>query len=160
MTTTNKELTYDVSDQSLGYSLPQRMGRRLWAPMLAMALMAWPVGLILSWIRAAEIASATPDPDTIATLGQLVPAFMFIGFMAVFAAVSFAIARILGVFRAGGGDTQAAARRSVHTLRMPVTAKVFLGTMMMAMMTIAVAVVLHFVAAAGVSSWSETSLEQ
>jgi hypothetical protein len=128
--------------------------------MLAMALMAWPVGLILSGVRAGEIASAAPDLETIATLGQLVPAFMFIGFLGVFAAISFAIARILGVFRQGGGDVQEAARRNVHTLRMPVIAKAFLGLMMMATMLIAVAVVLHFVAAAGVGSWSAATLEQ
>jgi hypothetical protein len=70
---------------------------------------------------------------------------MFIGFASVFGAISFAIARILGEFRNGGGDVQEATGRVVQTLRMPLTAKLFLATMMMAMMTIVGAVVAHFV---------------
>jgi len=156
----NDKHDYQVTDNALGFNLPQKMGRRLWAPMFAMAIMAWPVALILSGIRAAEIASNSPDPATVARLGQLVPAVMFIGFNAVFAAISFAIARILGVFRKGGGEVQETARRSVHTLRMPVTAKLFLALMMMAMMALAVAVVLHFVVASAIGTWSETTVEQ
>jgi hypothetical protein len=128
--------------------------------MFAMAIMAWPVALILSGVRAAEIASSSPDPVTVARLGQLVPAVTFVGFLAVFAAVSFAIARILGVFRKGGGEVQEAAGRSVQTLRMPATAKLFLGLMVIAMMAIAVAVVLHVVVAFAIGTWSETTVEQ
>lgn len=157
---TRPEFDYEVTEQGLGYNKPQTMGRRLWAPMFAMALMAWPVGLILSWVRAAEIASDAPDTETIAVLGQLVPAFMFIGFLSVFAAISFAIARILGAFRKGGGEVQETARRSVQTLRMPVTAKVFMGSMIMGMMAILIPVILHFAVAANASSWSEVSVEQ
>ena len=162
MTTNNNKQRYDyqVTDRALGFNLPQRMGRRLWAPMFAVAIMAWPVALILSGVRAAEIASSSPDPVTVARLGQLVPAVTFVGFLAVFAAVSFAIARILGVFRKGGGEVQEAAGRSVQTLRMPATAKLFLGLMVIAMMAIAVAVVLHVVVASAIGTWSETTVEQ
>jgi hypothetical protein len=128
--------------------------------MFAMAIMVWPIALILAGFRAAEIGSGSPDPVNVARLGHIVPGVMFIGFLAVFAAISFAIARILGVFRKGGGEVQEAARQSVHTLRMPVTAKLFLGLMMMAMMSIVVAVVLHFVVASAVGTWSEISIEQ
>lgn len=151
---------YKVTEQSPGYNLPQKLGRRLWGPMFAMAIMAWPVALILAAIRASELASASPDPVTVARLGQVIPGITFIGFMSVFAAVSFAIARILGAFRKGGGDVQEAAGRPVHTLRMPGTAKLFMALMMMAMMIIAVAVILHFVVAAAVGTWSETAVEQ
>lgn len=161
MTTNNKNgYQYQVTDKALGFNLPQRMGRRLWAPMFAMAMVAWPVALILSGTRAAEIASSNPDPAIVARLGQLVPGVMFVGFLAVFAAISFAIARILGVFRKGGGEVQEVAGRSVHTLRMPVTARLFTGLMMMAMMAIAVAVVLHFVVASAIGTWSETAVDQ
>ena len=128
--------------------------------MFAMAIMAWPVALILAGVSAAELSSVTPDPVAVTRLGQLVTAVMFIGFLAVFAAISFAIARILGVFRRGGGEVQEEAGREVHTLRMPATAKVFMALMMMAMMLIAVAVVLHFAVAAAIGSWSETTVEQ
>ncbi len=160
MTNDTKTLEYEVTDHSPGYNLPQKMGRRMWAPMFVMALMAWPVAMILAIVRAVEIGSTNPDPVTIAQLGQVTTGVMFIGFLSVFAAISFAIARILGQFRRGGGEVQQAARVPVHTLRMPVTAKLFMGLMMMAMMAIAIAVILHFVVAGQVGTWSETSIEQ
>ena len=99
--TTKTEFNYKVSDSGLGYSRPHKMGNRLWAPMFAMAIMAFPIALIQSFVRAATIADATgqADIEDAAQLGHLVAAFGFIGFAAVFAAVSFAIARILGRFR-------------------------------------------------------------
>ncbi|MGI9597521.1 MAG: hypothetical protein ACR2QK_15255 [Acidimicrobiales bacterium] len=39
--------------------------------------------------------------------GERPPGLMFVGFLGIFAAISFAIARILGVFRNGGGEIQA-----------------------------------------------------
>lgn len=123
MTTKTSDRYFLVTDRSPGYNTPQKMGRGLWAPMFAMAIMAWPVAMILAGIMAAELSAANPDPVLVAQLGQYVPAVMFIGFLAVFAAVSFAIARILGVFRKGGGEVQETAGRAVHTLRMPTSAK-------------------------------------
>lgn len=151
----------EVSSGSLGYNKPQQMGNRLWAPMFAMAVMAFPVALILAFVRAATIADAsTPgDIEDAARLGHLVAGFGFIGFLAVFAAISFAIASILGRFRNGGGDVQEVTGSDVHTLAMPKTAKVFMLAMMMGMMTIAVMVVLHFVAAANVGTWTLESVE-
>lgn len=161
MTTRTAEgFEVDVSSESLGYNKPQKMGDRLWAPMFVMALMAFPVALILSWVRAAAIADAsgTGDIEDAAQLGHLVAAFGFIGFLAVFAAISFAIARILGRFRKGGGDVQEAVGGDVQTLKMPGTARIFMLFMMMGMMVIGVSVVLHFVAAGGVGSWSLESV--
>ena len=122
--------------------------------------MGFAVGVILSWVRAAEIASSSPNGATIASLGHLVPAFMFIGFLGIFSAISFAVARILGTFRKGGGEIQQATGSRVHTLKMPATAKVFMLSLAMGMMTIAVAVVLHFVAAGSVSDWSVESVQR
>jgi hypothetical protein len=59
---------------------------------------------------------------------------MFLGFALIFAGISFAIARILGVFRTGGGLVQDAVGRGVKTPVMPLTAWIFLMGMMMAMM--------------------------
>lgn len=135
------------STASLGFDNWQRAGRALWWPMLAMALMAFPIGLIISFFRADEIANEG-NVATIASQQHLVPAFMFLGFASVFAAISFAIARILGTFRSGGGDVQEAANADqVQTLKKPWTAWVFLLGMMMAMMTILLGVALHFIAA-------------
>lgn len=144
-----------VSPGSLGRNMPQKLGRALWFPMWAMALMAFTVGFVLAIVRAGEVAdlpAGVAATDTAEALKHMVAGFMFIGFAAVFAAISFAIARILGEFRKGGGDVQAATGRAVHTLKMPVTAKLFILTMAMAMMTILAAVVLHFVFAADVTN--------
>jgi hypothetical protein len=146
-----------ASTRSLGRNLPQRIGRVLWAPMLAMALMAFAAGFVLAAIRANEIADAG-GADTIAQLEHVSTGFMFLGFAAVFAAISFAIARILGEFRAGGGEVQQATGRAVQTLKMPLTAKAFIVLMAMAMMTLVAAVILHFIFAADIEA-TAASLE-
>jgi hypothetical protein len=154
---TIKQYPVDVSQRSLGYNLPQQAGVRLWLPMLAMALMAFVAGTVLGIVRADEI-SGGGSAETIERLRHVQAGVMFLGFASVFAAVSFAIARILGQFRKGGGELQEAAGGRVVTLKMPLTAKVFLGSMMMAMMTLLAAVVLHFVFAADLTG-SVASLE-
>lgn len=146
-----------ASARSLGRNLPQRIGGLLWAPMLAMALMAFTVGFVLAAVRANEIADAG-GADTIAQLQHVVAGFMFLGFAAVFAAIAFAIARILGEFRHGGGEVQEATGRTVQTLTMPLTAKAFIALMAMAMMTLLAAVILHFVFAADIEA-TASSLE-
>jgi hypothetical protein len=141
----------EVGDRSPGFTLPQKVGRVLALPMLALALMAFAAALAVGVARAAEIADGGAA-DRIAALQHVTAGLMFLGFASVFAAVAFAIARILGRLREGGGDVQATARARVQTLRMPLTAKAFLATMAMAMMTILVAVVLHFAFAADIES--------
>jgi hypothetical protein len=133
------------SDHSLGYNVPQKVGRRLWLPMFIMALMGWTVGIILA---VTEAATDRDDLDTLQTLGQLIPAFMFIGFLGIFSAITFAIARILGEFRRGGGEVQEIAGSEVQTLQMPGTAKAMLGFMMMGMMVMLAGIITNFVGAA------------
>ncbi len=152
-----KEFKVKVTERAVGRNLPQRLGRVLWWPMLLMALMAYPVGVILAAVRAETIASGG-STKTIAALGHFVPAFNFIGFASVFAAISFAIARILGELRVGGGEVQEAAGRKVETLEMPVTAKIFIAGMAMAMMALLAAVVLHIVAGAAIAGGSSYAL--
>ena len=134
------DFNVELSAKALSPNIPQRIGRLLWAPMLLMAAMAFPVGLGIAIVRASLVANGG-DTVTIAALGHLGPAAMFVGFAAVFAAISFAIARILGVLRQGGGEVQEAAGRRVQTLRMPATAWAFIGLMAMAMMIILAGVV-------------------
>jgi hypothetical protein len=132
------------SVNSPGYNLPQQMGRKLWLPMFVMALMGWAIGFILAIVEAGTSRSEVND---LQTLGHLVPAFMFAGFLGVFAAITFAIARILGAFRRGGGEVQEAAGSPVQTLKMPPTARAMIVFMMMGMMVMAVGVATNFVAA-------------
>jgi hypothetical protein len=135
-----------ISDRALGPNLPQKLGTLLWAPMLLMAVMAFPIALGLAIYRSSLVAQGAA-PAAVAALGQLVPAAMFLGFASVFAAISFAIARILGVLRVGGGAVQVAAGRNVHTLNMPATGQLFIILMAMAMMLLLFAVVAHVVLA-------------
>ncbi len=147
----------EVSERGLGYNLPQRLGRALWLPMLGMALMAFPTGVVLSAIRAHAIATGG-SARAVAELGQFSVAANFVGFASVFAAISFAVARILGAFRVGGGRVQEATGGPVQTLRMPWTARVFLGLMAMAMMTLLGAVALHVAIGASIAGGSAYAL--
>lgn len=149
--TTSSDFAIEVSKKGLGYNRPQNMGRALWAPMWIMAIMAFPVALILGIVRANAIANGEAD-TTIAALGQATTGVMFLGFTAVFAAIAFAIARILGEFRKGGGEVQELVSSEVRTLKMPATAKVFILGMAMGMMTLLVASIIHLVVAGQVSS--------
>jgi hypothetical protein len=148
---TRTDYAVSISHTAPGPNLPQQVGRILWLPMLLLALMAFPLALALGIARAGFIG-AGGDAALISALGHFGPAAMFIGFASVFAAISFAIARILGVFRTGGGAVQEASGRVVQTLRMPATARAFLGLMMMAMMILVAAVIGHVVVGAGLLS--------
>ena len=152
-TNTSSDFPIEVSDKGLGYNKPQQMGRKLWAPMWIMSIMAFPIALILGIVRSNAIASGESEA-TIAALGHTTTGVMFIGFTAVFAAISFAIARILGEFRKGGGEVQELVSSEVRTLKMPPTAKIFILGMAMGMMTLLIASIVHLVVAAQVSSGS------
>lgn len=147
--TRSTDFDVEVSARGLGFNLPQKLGRVLWLPMWLMAVMAFPVGLLLGIYRASLIAQ-NGDAATIVALGHFIPAAMFLGFSSVFAAITFAIARILGELRSGGGVVQEAAGRRVLTLHMPLTAKLFILLMAMAQMVLVFAVIAHVVVGAGV----------
>lgn len=149
--TTSNGFAIEVSRESPGYNKPQRMGRRLWGPMWVMAIMAFPVALVIGIVRAVAVSEGQAE-SSIAALGHTTTGIMFIGFTAVFAAISFAIARILGEFRKGGGDVQELVGSEVRTLKMPLTAKVFMAGMAMGMMTLLIASIIHLVLAGQVAS--------
>ena len=153
--TRNDSFRVTGSEASLGYNVPQRAGRKLWLPMFALALMGWAVGFVLAIVEAGTDRSRLDD---LQTLGHLVPGFMFIGFLGVFSAITFAIARILGEFRRGGGEVQVAAGAPVQTLKMPVTAKAMLAFMMMGMMVMAAGIITNFVAAGAFSGTDPADL--
>jgi hypothetical protein len=142
--TTSAGFAIETTTKAPDRILPQKAGQRLWAPMLVMALLGFAVAVALTIARSVAIDDGT-DPVLVEQLNQYVPAAMFFGFATVFAAISFAIARILGEFRVGGGGVQQVAGSEVRTLKMPNTAKAFLVLMMMAMMIILAAVVAHVV---------------
>jgi hypothetical protein len=152
MATTLTDFDTTTTTASPGYNPPQKMGRALWLPMFLMAMMAFPVAWILGAVLSGEIATERALTVDIVRLQHLVPAFGFIGFLGVFSAISFAISRILGAFRRGGGDVQETVGIEVETLTMPWTAKVFILSMAMGMMALVAGIVLHFVAAGAVDT--------
>ncbi len=145
------DFAIEVTNRGLGYNRPQRMGKKLWAPMWVMAIMAFPLALILGIVRANAVADGS-SATAVAALGHTATGVMFIGFTAVFTSISFAIAKILGEFRKGGGEVQELVGEQVHTLKMPATVKVFILGMVMAMMTLLVASIIHLIVAGQVSS--------
>ena len=141
------EFNVQVSQRNPGMNLPQRMGRRLWLPMLLMGLMALPALLVLGIVRGALISDGD-EPTAVAILGHIIPGVEGLMFMGIFSGIVFAIARILGAFREGGGGIQESAGKRVLTLVMPHTAWAMLMLMMMGMMMLMFAVVAEFVLAA------------
>ena len=137
------EFYVEVSDRNLGLNLPQRMGKTLWLPMFLMGVMAFPIAAVLGIIRAMAVSDG--DASTAVALGHITTGVMFIGFMSIFSAIVFAIARILGAFREGGGGVQEAAGRRVLTLVMPATAKAMLLLMMMGMMMLLAGIAAEFI---------------
>ena len=155
--TLTTDFPIETTTRSPGRNKPQQIGGRLWLPMFLMALMAFAVGFILSLVQAGELSdNGGVINDTSESLKHLKAAFMFLGFASVFASISFAISRILGEFRAGGGEVQETVGSEVRTLKMPKSAKIFMVGMMMAMMLILIPVILHFVFAADVSDTAES----
>lgn len=135
------------SGRALAMNFAQKMGRALWVPMLLMGVMAFLVAFILGAIRANLVDTGTTVTDAAgaAALGQYITAIMFFGFMSVFSGIVFAIARILGVLRTGGGQIQETARRRILTLKMPTTAWGMILMMMMGMMMLLFAIITHVV---------------
>lgn len=143
---------YVETDKPLGRNMAQTLGHYLWGPMTLMGIMlvatAFGMAIARSQLTVDLSEEFTPlRKANLETLGQLVPGFMFLGFAMIFAGISFAVARILGAFRVGGGLVQEAAGKGIKTPVMPVTAWVFLGGMMMAMMMLVFAFAGHVYAA-------------
>lgn len=143
---------YVEADQPMGRNMVQTIGHYLWGPMTLMGFMLVITAFALSVARAQLSVDLSEQFTPVRkanfeTIGQLIPGFMFLGFAFILAGVSFAIARILGAFRVGGGMVQEAAGPRIKTLIMPATAWVFLGGMMMAMMLLVFAFFGHVYAA-------------
>jgi len=143
---------YEETDTPKGLLLPQKLGSILWAPMTIMGVMlvftAFGLGIAraqLSVDLSEEFSAVTKA--NFETIGHLIPGVMFLGFAMIFAGISFTIARILGVFRAGGGLIQEAIGKGIKTPNMPITAWIFLMGMMMAMMVLIFAFAGHIYAA-------------
>lgn len=145
---------------TLGRSVPSplpihRMARILWAPMLVMGAMAIGVGLVLGFIQAGNVAA---DPELARQQGAWVQGLQFMGEGLLLSGIAFLLGAILGGLREGGGEVQQSAGVTVKTLKMPLTAKLFVGLMAMGMMLSIAQFVLYIVAAtqdaAGFAVWA------
>lgn len=107
-----------------------RMAQVLWAPMLAMGAMAVVAGLIVSLFWSGAAADGSPTT----ALAAWTQGLQFLGEAMLLGGISFLLGSILAGLRAGGGQVQVSLGVPVTTLRMPLTAKLFVGLMMTGMM--------------------------
>lgn len=117
-----------------------KMARTMWAPMLAMGYMLVIVGLIVSFVWSANIGTRTGSGAQAWTAG-----LQFLGEGFLLAGISFLLGSILASLREGGGQVQESLGLTVKTLKMPTTAKVFVGLMTMGVMLAVLQFVLYMV---------------
>lgn len=101
-----------------------RMAERMWLPMLAMGPMLVVAGFVISLVQAGET-----NVGTFADLGAIVQGTQFLGEGLILAGIAFLLGTILSSLRQGGGEVQEAVGVSVKTLKMPASAKAFVGLM-------------------------------
>ena len=117
-----------------------RMARTMWGPILAMGFMAVIVGFIVS-------LAAAGDPANHAATAWM-QGLMFLGEGLLLAGISFLVGSILAALREGGGEVQKGLGLPVRTLKMPVTAKLFVGFMALGLMVSMLQFVLYIAAGA------------
>lgn len=108
-----------------------RMAKAMWAPMLAMGAMLVVAGLVLSFVQTGNVIDA---PGLAREQGAWVQGLQFLGEGFMLSGISFLLGTILASLRAGGGEVQESLGVVVKTLKMPWTAKVFLGLMALGLM--------------------------
>jgi hypothetical protein len=118
------------------------MARKLWAPMALMGPMLVIAGLVLSFIQA-----GTDNTADFVDLGAWVQGLQFLGEGLILAGISFLLGTILGELRRGGGEVQQALGVTIWTLKMPWSAKAFIGLMAAGLMAAMAQFVLYVVAA-------------
>jgi hypothetical protein len=111
--------------------LIHRLAGPMWAPMLTMGVTLVYAGLLLS-ITAAD--NVTAAPALASSQRAWVQGVQFLGEGLLLSGISFLLGTILGAIRAGGGEVQESLGLTVKTLRMPTTAKVFVGLKMLGLM--------------------------
>lgn len=126
------QTTFGAVNETAGPPAPlliHRMARSLWAPMLVMGAMAVAGGLVLSLTWSANVG--TPDGISAAAWTQ---GLQFLGEGLLLSGVSFLLGTVLYALRTGGGELQQMLGVPVQTLRMPSTAKLFIGLMALGLM--------------------------
>jgi hypothetical protein len=117
------------------------MARKLWLPMVVMGPMIVIVGLVLSLIQA-----GTTNVTDFVDLAAWVQGTQFLGEGLLLAGISFLLGTILAELRSGGGEVQQALGVTVWTLKMPASAKAFIGLLAAGLMVVLAQFVLYIVA--------------
>ena len=154
-----------VTHTGLGQSLIHKMANWMWAPMLLMGVMAVATGVALAIAQSAVGADLGEEFTALRkanfeTLHPLRNGFLFLGEALILSGIAFLLGTILGALRWGGGEVQEEVAGEVKTLKMPLSAKLFIGLMMMGLMLEFLAFgVLIFVATQFHSAWIGASAE-
>lgn len=109
--------------------LIHRMSEVLWLPMVLMGPMLVGAGLVPSIVQSNETSAATAQD-----LGAWVQGTQFLGEALLLGGISFLLGTILSSLRRGGGEVQESVGVTVKTLKMPASAKAFVGLMAAGMM--------------------------
>jgi hypothetical protein len=104
--------------------LIHRMAERMWVPMVLMGPMLVGAGLVLSIVQSNETSAATFQD-----LGAWVQGTQFLGEGLLLGGISFLLGTILSSLRKGGGEVQESLGVTVKTLKLPASAKAFVGLM-------------------------------
>jgi hypothetical protein len=107
-----------------------RMARTMWRPMLAMGVMFVTTGLVSSLVWAGK----TPGTEGFRQAAAFTQGIEFLGEAMLLSGIAFLLGTILAGLREGGGEVQSSLGIPVTTLKMPLTAKAFVGLMMMGLM--------------------------
>jgi hypothetical protein len=99
--------------------------------MLAMGAMALLAGFVVSLVWSDRVAG---DPLQAAHLSAVAQGLQFAGEGFLLSGVSFLLGTILGSLRKGGAEVQKHLGVPINTLRMPVSAKLFVGLMVAGLM--------------------------
>ncbi len=148
-----------VTPSGTRQGLIHTMANWMWLPMIMMGLMAVATAIALG-IAQANVGSDLGDEFTalrkanFETLKPLTAGVLFLGEALILSGIAFLLGTILGALRWGGGEVQESVGGQVKTLKMPLSAKMFLGLMMMGLMAeLAAFGTLIFVSAQAHSAW-------
>ncbi len=128
-----------VTPSGTGQTMIHTMANWMWLPMIMMGVMALIVAIgfgIAQAVTGSDLGEGFSPlrKANFETLKPLTGGFMFLGIALLLSGISFLLGTILGALRWGGGEVQESAGGPVNTLKMPMSAMMFLGLMMMGLM--------------------------
>lgn len=130
-----------VTDRAPDELAIHKTAKRMFRPMVLMGLMAVIVGLIISFVAAADF------PNT--TASAWMQGLQFLGEAMLLSGIAFLLGTILWAIRTAGGEVQESLGVKVYTPKMSATAKAFVALMMLGLMLGIVQFIGYLVVAGG-----------